>query len=207
MKESEYSITGNCINIVISLVAVFILAMIVMYLPQTRNIDFQIINAVKGAVSYFPISVPQFFSEFGGANYWLWPRITAATVLVSHKNYVRAFLFIVVTQAIFLFNNGFVKTIVCRQRPCTDFAGYSFPSGHCSFAMCFFGILIYLVYRYVRTDWWRTVLITIFSLWIILIGISRMWLSAHFLTDVIAGYLVGFIFVNLYIILDKFFSK
>ena len=207
MKENEYSITGNCINIVISLFAVFVLALIVMYLPQSRNIDFQIINVVKGAVSYFPISIPQFFSEFGGANYWLWPRITAATVMVSHKNYVRAFLFIIITQAIFLFNNGFLNTIVCRERPCADFAGYSFPSGHCSFSMCFFGTLIYLVYNYVRTDWWRTVLITIFTLWIILVGISRMWLSAHFLTDVVAGYLVGFAFVNLYIILDKFFSK
>ena len=207
MAGNEYSITRNCVYIVISLIAVFVLAMIIMYLPQTRDIDFQIIHALQGAVSYFPVTVPQFISEFGGANYWLWPRITAATVMISHKNYVRAFLFIIITQAIFLFNNCLLKTMVCRERPYADFTGYSFPSGHCSFGMCFWGILIYLTYRYVRTDWWRTVLITLFTLWIILIGISRMWLGAHFLTDVIAGYFVGFAFVNLYIILDKFFSK
>ena len=207
MAGNEYSITRNCVYIAVSLLAVFVLAIVVIYLPQTRDIDFQIIHALQVAVSYFPVTFPQFVSGFGGADYWLWPRLTAVAVMASHKNYVRAFLFIVVTQAIFLFNNGFIKTIVCRQRPCADFTGYSFPSGHCSFVVCFFGILIYLIHRYVRTDWWRTLLITLFTVWIVLIGVSRMWLSAHFLTDVIAGYLVGFAFVNLYIILDKFFSK
>ena len=208
MKESDYAIAPNCIYICISLVLIAIIWAVVVYLPEAKNIDHTVNGFIKGALSAFPIVIPQFVSEFGGANYWLWPRITAVAVMVSHKYYIRAFLFLIITRVVCFFNNDLIKNFVCRERPCGEaLPGYSFPSGHSSMSMCFFGILIYLVHRYVRTDWWRILLITIFSLYIILIGISRIWLNAHYLTDVLAGYLVGYIFVNFYIILDKFFSK
>jgi undecaprenyl-diphosphatase len=100
-----------------------------------------------------------------------------------------------------------IKDYVCRPRPENVCSGFSFPSGHCSIAMCFYGILIYLVFRYVHERFWRYFLITLFSVWIFMVGISRMWLGAHFLTDVIAGMFLGFFVVNLYIIVNKLISR
>ena len=208
MKRQEFGIAVNCYYICISLLLVFALAMCVLYVPNWKSIDYNILHALQGALSVFPVSVANFISYFGIENYCLWPRITAASVIVSHKYYMKAFLFLIFTRLIFFFNDGFIKHIVCRERPCGDlYSGYSFPSCHAAFSMCMYGILIYLVRKHVHTDWWRVLLITLFTIWIILIGISRMWLNVHFCTDIIAGYLVGFAFVNLYIILDKFFNN
>ena len=208
MKQKELGIAVNCFYIVISLLIVFILAMLVLYLPNIREIDFAIIHFIQGTLSAFPTYVAKYISYYGSSDGWLWPRITAAGVMVSHKYYMKAFLFLVFTNIIFVVNDGWIKHLVCRERPCGPFyGGYSFPSGHAAFAMCMYGILIYLVHRYVHTEWWRILLITVFSLWIILVCISRMWLNVHFFTDVLAGLFVGFAMVNLFIILDKFFTK
>ena len=208
MKQKDFSIAVNCFYIVVSRLIVFALAMLVLYLPELREIDFKIIHFVQGTLSAFPVYVAKFISSYGSSDCWLWPRITAAAVMVSHKNYLKAFLFLILTRLIYMFNDELIKPLVCRERPCGIMhAGYSFPSGHVVFSMTMFGILIYLVHRYVRTDWWRILLITLFSLWIVLVCIARMWLNVHFFTDVVAGLLVGFAAVNLYIILDKFFTR
>ena len=67
----------------------------------------------------------------------------------------------------------------------------SFPSGHATGAMAVYGFLAYAITRDL-SDWsprfeaafWSAVLI-------IIIGFSRMYLSAHYLTDIVAGFLVG----------------
>ena len=185
-----------------------LLAAMVLYFPGMRDIDYKILHGIQGGLSAFPYSFFDFVSYFGSANYWLWPRITVTAVLISHKYYMKAFLFLIITKLTMYINDLFLKGIICRQRPCGEaYGGYSFPSGHVALNTCLFGILIYLVYKYVRTDWWRTLLITIFSIWIILVALSRMFLNVHFLTDVTAGFFVGIIMINLYIILDKFFNN
>ena len=47
----------------------------------------------------------------------------------------------------------------------------------------------------------------LFGVWIFMVGISRLWLGVHFLVDVIAGMFLGFMLVNLYIIVSKSLSK
>ena len=208
MKRKEVSIAINCYYIVISMLIVFVLAMMVLYLPNMREIDYDIIHAIQGVMFNYPTKYAKFISYFGCANYWLWPRLVAASVMVSHKYYLKAFLFLIFTRVVFFINDIWLKGLICRTRPCGHaYGGYSFPSGHAAFTMCMYGILIYLVHRYVKTDWWRTLLITLFTVWIILVCISRMWLNVHFFTDITAGLFVGLILVNLYIIFDKFFNN
>jgi membrane-associated phospholipid phosphatase len=61
--------------------------------------------------------------------------------------------------------------------------------------------------QYVRSQFWRVALSIFFGFMIFMTAISRLWLGVHFLTDVLAAIFFGFIVVNLYIILDKFFAK
>lgn len=72
---------------------------------------------------------------------------------------------------------------------------YSFPSGHALFALAFFGILAYLIQARVKS---RTAKIAVWALAIpiiFLIGFSRVYLSVHYASDVIAGYAAGFVWI------------
>ena len=61
--------------------------------------------------------------------------------------------------------------------------------------------------HYVRSQFWRIFLSIFFGLVIFMVALSRMWLNVHFLTDVLAGLFLGFLVVNIYIIVDKFFAR
>ncbi|MEQ6378206.1 phosphatase PAP2 family protein [Bacillaceae bacterium S4-13-56] len=75
--------------------------------------------------------------------------------------------------------------------PEIDAIGYSFPSGHSMGSLIFYGFTIYLVLRSNRSKTLKTLYITIAGLLIFFIGFSRIYLGAHFPSDVLAGYLAG----------------
>ncbi len=67
----------------------------------------------------------------------------------------------------------------------------SFPSGHATGAMAVYGFLAYAIARDV-TGWRPRFEVAFWSgVLIVLIGFSRMYLSVHYMTDVVAGFLVG----------------
>ena len=82
------------------------------------------------------------------------------------------------------------------QRPRPETAVYaeysfSFPSGHATIAVAFYGFLTYLLIRLVP-NWKRKVNLFFAGILIILaIGLSRLYLGEHYLSDVWGGYLVG----------------
>jgi undecaprenyl-diphosphatase len=195
----------NWSYIAFSLVISVTLTLLVLYMPGLREIDMGILKSIRKFLGQFPSYIPVFFSNYGGVGNFWWPQITAGTVLISHQKYIKAFLLIFFTQGAYILTDIF-KNFICRERPCIH-PGYSFPSGHTLTAMCFYGIIIYLVMQYVRNHFWRVALSIFFSFMIFMTAISRLWLGVHFLTDVLASIFFGFIVVNLYIILDKFFAK
>jgi undecaprenyl-diphosphatase len=92
-----------------------------------------------------------------------------------------------------------LKLLVARPRPAPDlmtvyghFTGRSFPSGHVTFYVCYFGFLFFV--SYVRLPpgavVTRVVQLTT-ALLIILIGPSRVYLGAHWPSDTIGSYLIG----------------
>ena len=207
MKNKECSIAFNWNYIGISVIVLAILTVLVLYMPTMREVDSTILRSIRLALSPFPSYIPVVVCSFGSANHFLWPQITAVCVLVSHRLYLKAFMLILFTHLAF-FTKEMFKDFVCRPRPDgSSFSGFSFPSGHCCFAMCFFGIIIYLIHCFVKSDFWRNFLIIFFGLWIFMMSVSRMWLGAHFLSDVLGGLFLGFIFVNLFIIIDKSLSR
>lgn len=74
--------------------------------------------------------------------------------------------------------------------------GWSFPSGHSSLSTAFFGFFVVLLARKFSQNWrWFTYGCA--ALIIGLIMFSRLYLGAHWLTDIIGGGLFGFICVAL----------
>ena len=109
--------------------------------------------------------------------------------------------------------NPMLKILVDRPRPTEDLvmiwrdpAGMGFPSGHAATAMILFGLVYYLAPIVVP---WKTgvqlLRLSSFML-ILLIGISRVYLGAHWPSDVLGGFLVGGIMLTLLIHLHRQYS-
>lgn len=97
-----------------------------------------------------------------------------------------------------------LKNLYLRERPSInaeiDAIGYSFPSGHSMGSLIFYGFVIYLVIRTHQKAWVQGMTFTVLSILIFLIGSSRIYLGAHFPSDVLAGYIAGTIWLILSLI-------
>lgn len=106
--------------------------------------------------------------------------------------------------------NKIIKSIVKRKRPINKIikiGGYSFPSGHSCASMFFYGYIIYEIYISKINKYLKIILCILFSLLIISIGFSRIYLGAHYLLDVICGYSLSLSLLIIYInIKNKYFK-
>ena len=91
-----------------------------------------------------------------------------------------------------------LKDVIGRARPEYFLTGsapssLSFPSGHSVFAMLFGGFLIVLAEELPVSTPIRRVLQTMLALLILGVGASRLYLGVHWPSDVVGGYLFGFV--------------
>lgn len=91
-----------------------------------------------------------------------------------------------------------IKEIVGRQRPPGPYAdlGPSFPSGHALVSLVFFGMIAFLLTRKTSRGRLRTATWILAGLGIASISLSRLYLSAHWATDVIGGLVIGGIWLG-----------
>ncbi len=133
--------------------------------------------------------------------------ISVAVVLIRNqqRDYVMG---LAVTIFGSLLGSFVLKLLVLRDRPlpplpAIDVTGYSFPSMHAAMSMALYGFLAYTTYRLLHPPHHRLPWIIVLFVLIAFIGFSRLYLGVHFASDVLAGYLVGALFVLLGIFVTR----
>jgi len=177
---------------------------------KSTHYDTVIINTVNEMVSPFLTAVFLFITKFGAEFIFLFFIIFTGIAL--RKGYYKEFYLVsgVTLGGGVLVNT--IKNIISRTRPITEIPifkeeGFSYPSGHATAAVCFYGILMFLTYRHIKNLWIKALLATLLILIIMLVGVSRVYLGVHFPSDVVAGYYLGVSWISFCLLLYNFFLE
>lgn len=186
--------------LLISLIIVFVFFVIEVVTNNIVIYDNNIYNFIeRNFINDFNTKFLKIITEFGSALYF---TIISFILIILIKNKKTKLLIpsnVLLVTAI----NLIIKEIVKRPRPSVNrlvnVSGYSFPSGHSMASIAFYGYLIYLIHQKISNKYLKWLLIIILSILILLIGISRIYLGAHYVSDVISGFLAGAIYLILFI--------
>ena len=161
----------------------------------------------KFLISDFVTPIAKNITHLGGAIF----LITLSLILLLIIKNKKIGILIWLNLGISVLLNQALKFIIQRPRP-TEFriineSGYSFPSGHSMVSAAFYGFLIYLIYKNVKNKYLKWSLITLLSLVILTIGISRIYFGVHYTSDVIAGFLISISYLIIFTHFSKEFMK
>ncbi len=162
-------------------------------------LDNYIYNLIKGFISPKMTPIVKFITEFGNYTVMI-PVIILFYLFNKDKSFNRYFTINLV--AIFT-SNFIVKNIIRRDRPIDINLiienGFSFPSGHSMVSFAFYGFIIYYVYCSHLSKLGKTIIISILTLLVLMIGLSRIYLGVHYASDVIGGFVLALVYLIIFI--------
>lgn len=186
---------------------------------------FIVLAFVAHFIPFFPMDI--FFSHYiQGIK---WPFFSIFMVIISSLGFIRVLPFAILiigvtmiglkqkTEAlIWLLSvvsatamDSVIKVLVNRPRPVgslvvvySHLTDKSFPSGHVFIYTVLFGLLFYYANVKVKGSFYKYLLMILVSIPVLLVGVSRIYLGAHWASDVLGGYLIGifwlYISINYY---------
>jgi undecaprenyl-diphosphatase len=170
-------------------------------LEHESNFDLFIFQKLSFLSSPFTTKLMLFFTFFGSNIFLLPAYILLTAYFLFYKKNTRVSLNIIAigissTALLFL-----IKDIFKRHRPLDplvqNVTGFSFPSGHSFSAFTFFGLLIYILWQTHITQMWKYLLSIVFILFASGIAFSRVYLHVHYPSDVIAGFCLSMLWLNI----------
>ncbi len=206
-KKFKIVLTLTCIF----LCCVFILLSSLVATNSTKTEDVFITQQVQ-SISNSPLTLVMKGISFFG---YPIPAIASIAIvcllLLLTKNYEEAFCASWVLP--FDIVTSYIKTLIDRPRPGADIAiiqtimkDYSFPSNHVVHYVLLFGLICYFAHtnRLHVSFIVRKVIYFLPAFLVATVGISRIYLGAHWFTDILAAYCLGCAFLSILLLLYNF---
>lgn len=148
-----------------------------------------------------------FITNFGGP--YLLLAISVILIIVVKKKKIPIYILVNLVSAFII--NEIMKSIFTRSRPIginlINETGFSFPSGHSMVSLSFYGFIVYILLKRTKNKFTKGILIASLLIFVLLIGFSRIYLGVHYLSDVIAGFLLSIMYLISFINIIKLEKK
>jgi undecaprenyl-diphosphatase len=199
---AEHSVLGLLVVVVAGLVFGTLLLLVRYSWKPMLELDQHLDDRLNALVAPNPaaVAVLKGISAAGGRS-WLIPLVVLVCVLLLIRRRPRLAIYLAITGLGAALLDPSLKALVGRVRPVVADPiaygmGNSFPSGHTLGSTIVYGALT-LVFLSVAHGKWRWWLVGAAALLVFAIGLSRIALGVHFLSDVIAGWLLGLAWISI----------
>lgn len=202
LKNKRYKI------FLLVLMLVIFLSLGIMVKGSNEGIFFDIVvlEYIHNNISPFILIIMKFMSFIGSA-YFIIP-IMAIILAYNYKNkkYYQSKLLLLATAGSWILNY-ILKQVFGRIRPLdyflVDQGGFSYPSGHTMVATTFYFTIAYLLARRIEDKGKKKTYFLLAAIAIFFMGLSRVYLGVHWPTDILGGFLMGYISYYLSVLLVK----
>jgi undecaprenyl-diphosphatase len=179
-----------------ALVFAVLLVLVVVKSPPLESVDHDAASNLNSLVAGHPvlIAVIKVVTSLGSTPV-LVGVVAAAAIFLAIRRRWRLLLFLLVSVGGAFVLDPVLKDLVGRLRPVLAHPiahgiGHSFPSGHALNSIICYGAILLVFLPATRGAWRTAFKIVIISL-VVLIGISRILLGVHFVSDVLGGWAIG----------------
>lgn len=156
-------------------------------------------------------SVVIWVTQFGALNMLLLLWMLATAILAMKKQWRDIMLISTSTLGgtllMFMMKSLFQRERPVLGTPILHEVGYSFPSGHTTIAMCFYGSLAWILLRHCKSLWLKALCVIVLAMVILLIGLSRVYLGVHYPSDVLGGFCLGLFWICLCLCVEHFWPQ
>ena len=180
-------------------VIVFIINTILVCLKKTDSFD----KYVYDMIFYFhndAITTIFKFITFFGSTIGVISMVILVLLLTKDKR--RAFFEMLAVLVVYIFDES-IKLIIARPRPSginlVTEKSYSYPSGHTAIGFVLYGMLIYSIFNSNINKHKKVLYCGLLSILICIVAISRIYLGAHYPSDIIGGFALGNIILISYV--------
>lgn len=208
--ERNYSgtqIGSAAVLIVLALLTFLILAHFAVGANGLTEFDLQLSDQLKDHARESPLSKSIFhwFTVCGNTETLAALSLAVAMfltglMLLKRRVHGLAAFWIIATTGVGLLNIE-LKSAFQRPRPDRETAlvragGWSYPSGHAMGSFVVYGMLAYVIVLSVRRPLARNAMVFALAILVLGIGFSRIYLGAHWPSDVLGGFMAGTVWLS-----------